>query len=322
MVRLLPDPWPGAQRLGVDGRVPMSRGAGAQAVGPGGGATSYLRCIRYMDVLVLQGSPILGALYALDRFTVDAIPRLLLFGVASCLLVAHVFSFNDWAGIAADGNDPNKAGNNLLALGVSPRSIALLSLVLLGASLLLFAVLGGPTLLLATAIAALGVVYSHPAIDAKGTPLVSSIPHVLGGLLHFSLGYSLFGAVDARALLIALYFALTFTAGHLNQEVRDHDGDRRNDIRTNAVRFGRTPVFVASVLIFTLAYAHLGFLAATGRVPGVLAVVLLLYPLHAAWSWRALRAGLTFSELSRLSSRYRGLYAVIGLIMLAALLAR
>ena len=291
-------------------------------VGQRAGITAYLRCIRYGDVLVLQGSPVLGALFALDRFTADAIPRLGVFVVASCLLVAHVFSLNDWAGIAADGNDPNKAEKVFLTLGVTRRSIGVLSLLLLGASLLLFAVLDWRTLLLAVAIAALGVVYSHPAMDAKGTPLVSSVPHALGGVLHFLLGYSLFGPIDARGALIALYFALTFTAGHLNQEVRDYDGDRLNGIRTSAVRFGQTPVFVASVLIFTLAYAHLGLLAATGLVPAAQAVVLLLYPLHAAWSVAALRAGLTFAAVSRLQARYRTLYALIGLVMLATLLAR
>lgn len=283
---------------------------------------AYLCCIRYSDVLVLQGSPLLGALSALDRFALDAIPRLGIFFAASCLLVAHVFSLNDWAGIGADSNDPNKAERVFLTLGVTRRSIGFLSLLLLGASLVLFAVLDARTLVLAVAIAALGVAYSHPAMNAKGTPLLSSAPHVVGGVLHFLLGYSLFGPIDGRGALIALYFALTFTAGHLNQEVRDYDGDCLNGIRTSAVRFGRAPVFRASVLIFTLAYAHLGLLAATGLVPAAQAAVLLLYPLHAAWSVSALRAGLTFAAVSRLQAQYRKLYAVIGLVMLATLLAR
>jgi 4-hydroxybenzoate polyprenyltransferase len=295
---------------------------GAVAAAPRAGVTAYLRSIRYADVLVLQGAPVFGALYALDGFGLDAVPRLAVFTIGGVLLVAHVFSLNDWAGVHADGNDPNKAGKVFLTLGISRRSFGIFSLALLGASLLLFATLGGTTLALAAAVAALGVVYSHPALDAKGRPVVSSIPHVLGGLLHFLLGYSLFAPIDARGGLIALYFALTFTAGHLNQEVRDHDGDRLNGIRTNAVRFGRRAAFVASFAVFTLTYAHLGVLALTGMVPAAQAALLLLYPLHAAWSLAALRSGLTFEAVTRLQGRYRRLYAFIGLIILVTLLAR
>jgi len=283
---------------------------------------AHLGCIRYRDVLVLQGAPLFGAFYALDHLGVDAVSRLAVFVVASALLVAHIFSLNDWAGVGADGNDPNKVANVFLNRGITPRSIGILSVTLLGTSLPLFALLGWRTLVLAVGIAALGLVYSHPALDAKGTPLVSSVPHVLGGLLHFLLGYSLFGPVDGRGVLIAVYFTLTFAAGHLNQEVRDYDGDRLNGIRTNAVRFGRTPVFVASLVVFTFAYAHLGFLAVSGRVPAAQAVVLLLYPVHMFWSLRALRSGLTFEAVTRLRDRYRALYALIGLIVLATLLFR
>lgn len=296
--------------------------AESRAVWRRGGLLAYLRCIRYDDVLVLQGSPLLGALYALNGLSLEAMPRLLVFFAASCLLVAHIFSLNDWAGAAADGNDPNKAARirTFSNRGISPRGLGLLSLGLLGVSLVLFDTLDRRTLLLATAIAALGALYSHPAVHAKGMPLVSSVPHVLGGVLHFLLGYSLFAPIDGRSALIALYFALTFTAGHLNQEVRDHDGDRANGIRTNAVRFGPTRTFAASFLVFTLAYAQLAFLALTGRVPAIQAGALLVYPLHAYWSLSTLRSGLTFASVTRLQKQYRLLYGVIGLFLLVTLL--
>src|SRR5207245_6909646 len=126
------------------------------------------------------------------------------------------------------------------------------------------------TFLHAIAIAAVGVVYSHPSINTKIMPILSSSPHLVGGLLHFLLGYSLFVGIDRRGILIALFFALTFTAGHLNQEVRDHDGDRLNGIRTNAVAFGTKSVFVMGALLFTLAYAHLFALAYAEIVPAPL----------------------------------------------------
>jgi 4-hydroxybenzoate polyprenyltransferase len=285
------------------------------------GLLAYARCIRYQDVLVLQGSPFLGAAFALGRPSAGAAVDFAVFAVASFLLVAHVFSLNDWAGAATDRNDPHKAAGVFLARGVNPGPVLLLSLALLAGSLLLFFLLRVQTFLIAVAIAILGAIYSHPAVDAKGSPVLSSVPHLAGGMLHFLLGYSLFSAIDGRGLPIALYFALTFTAGHLNQEVRDHDGDRRNGIRTNAVRFGKRRTFWAGFVGFTIAYALLGLLAIRGLVPRPLGALVLLYLVHVYWTVTTYRAGLTFDTVSRFQARYRTLYAVIGLAMLASLFA-
>jgi 4-hydroxybenzoate polyprenyltransferase len=287
------------------------------------GFLAYVSCIRYQDVLILQGSPLLGVAFAVHALTLETAARGAVFVLASMLLVAHVFSFNDWAGIALDSNDPNKSAAVFVTRGLDRRHVAALSLGLLVASLLLFALLRRQTLLLGVAIAALGALYSHPTSNAKGIPVVSSLPHVIGGALHFLLGYSLFGAIDGRAILIGLFFALTFTAGHLNQEVRDYDGDRLNGIRTNAVAFGKTAAFAAGGLLFTLAYADLFFLAWAGLVPAALALLpSVLYPLHVVWSITTWRAGLSFANVSRFQNRYRMLYAVIGLAMMASLFAR
>ena len=287
------------------------------------GLVAYVSCIRYRDVLLLQGAPLLGLAFGVRGITVENTVITLVFALASILLVAHVFTFNDWAGIALDSNDPNKSADVFVTRGISQHGVAFLSLGLLAASLLLLALLRVQTLLLGIAIAALSALYSHPAFDAKGTPVVSSFPHLIGGALHFLLGYSVFGGIDGRGTLIALFFALTFTAGHLNQEVRDYDGDRLNGIRTNAVVFGKTAAFVAGFLLFTLAYADLFFLASAGIAPAPLAMLpSVLYPLHVFWSVRTFRAGLSFGNVSRFQSRYRMLYAVIGAAMIAALFLR
>lgn len=287
------------------------------------GLFAYLSCIRYRDVLILQGSPFLGLAFAFPELTAERAVSLGVFVLASMLLVAHVFSFNDWAGIALDSADPNKSADVFVTRGVSRQGLAVFSFALLGASLLLLALLGFRTLVLGIVIAALGALYSHPALDAKGAPVVSSLPHLVGGALHFLLGYSVFGGIDGRGALIALFFALTFTAGHLNQEVRDYDGDRPNGIRTNAVVFGKTAAFVAGGVLFTLAYANLFLLAYAGIVPPTLAALpIVLYPVHVFWSFTTWRGGLTFTSVSRFQNRYRLLYAVIGVAMLVTLLVR
>lgn len=262
----------------------------------------------------------MGAAFSVGEITASKLLAILFFAAASFLLVAHIWTFNDWAGLASDRNDPNKSADVFSVRGVSPHGILLFSLGLLVSSLLLFTLLSWLTLLLAAAIAALGVFYSHPFFNAKGTPLLSSLPHLIGGMLHFLLGYSLFGGIDGRGSLIALFFALTFTAGHLNQEVRDYDGDRLSGLSTNAVAFGKTTTFLAGLVLFTLAYGNLFFLAYAGIAPRVLEVLpLVLYPVHLFWSLSTLRGGLTFARVSRFQSRYRMLYALIGLSMVATL---
>ena len=287
------------------------------------GLLAYVSCIRYRDVLILQGSPLLGAAFALKGITAETVLSGCIFTLASMLLVAHIFCFNDWAGIALDSNDPNKSADVFVTRGVSRRGVAFLSLGLLAASLLLFALLPRQTLLLGIVIAGLGALYSHPSFNGKGTPVVSSLPHLIGGALHFLLGYSIFAGIDRRGILIALFFALTFTAGHLNQEVRDHEGDLLNGIRTNAVAFGRHAAFATGFLLFTLAYADLFFLAYARIVPAGLGLLpVLLYPVHVFWSVTTLRAGLSFGSVSRFRNRYRMLYALIGAALVATLFWR
>jgi hypothetical protein len=62
----------------------------------------------------------------------------------------------------------------------------------------------------------------------QGVTLLNSVTHLAGGILQLLLGYSLGNAIDPRGLAIATFFALIFTAGHLTQEIRDHQGDAVN----------------------------------------------------------------------------------------------
>jgi 4-hydroxybenzoate polyprenyltransferase len=240
--------------------------------------------------------------------------------VASWLLVAHVFCLNDWAGITTDSRDTNKTARTYLARGASHRAMGLLAAGLGAASLGLFGLLPGPAPWIAALILGHSLLYSHPRFAAKGLLVIPSLLHVSGGLLHFLLGYGLLRPVDLRGVLLGCYCGLVFAAGHLTQEVGDHDGDRRNGIRTSAVRCGRTAAFNAAFGLFTLSYAVALWLVRAGMAPPALLGVAGLYPVHVLLFWRAHREGLTFAPVSRYRRRYRLLYAVIGGLMVAALL--
>ena len=272
---------------------------------------------RAPEVLALQASPILGCyLGGLNLEQGGVIrPGVLLLG--SLALTAHIFVFNDWAGYSSDIRDPRRATLIFARQGISRRQVACVAITLLIFANVAFAAVGWPAILLGAAIAALSFLYSCSPSFGKRTPIVGSINHLLGGALHFLLGYTLSHALDANGLVISLFFGSVFAGGHLNQEVRDYEGDLLNGIRTSAVVFGCRRTFLASLCTFTAAYAILTSLAALGILPRLLLWSPIVWPLHVAWSLRALQRGLGFETASWMQRRYRLLFALIGLAMLA-----
>jgi 4-hydroxybenzoate polyprenyltransferase len=276
---------------------------------------ALLRHIRFDEVIVLQGTPLMGVAFAIGTITTSNIETLLLFLIGSILLVAHVFTLNDWADIAHGLKAPDPL--------VSSLRLFWFSIFLLIASLLVFSLIATRVVILGAIVAALGFLYSHPKLNFKGTPVASSLPHMLGGLFHFLLGYAVFSPIDSRGILIALFFALTFTAGHLNHEVRHFELDRERNARTNAVAFGKGPTFIVGLIGFTLAYLCLLLLSWHGFVPpwlGWLAVI--FYALHLFWSVHALRSNLRPDVLDRFKLQYRFAYAAIGIAMICSLFVR
>ncbi len=279
-----------------------------------------LACIRFDEVIVLQGAPMLGVCFALGDLTPHAMLKVALFAVASLCLVAHVFVLNDWAGINGDLRDPDRSARTFRTKGITRGEVGAAAAVLLAASLALFAWLGTPTLLLALAIAGSSALYSAPAVHLKGMPVLGTALHLVGGTLHFLLGYALFAPLDARGVAIGCFFGLVFAAGHLMHEARDFAGDRLNGIRTNAVAFGKARCFAMGVALFAAAHVLLALLASTGVVPRMLLAAAALGVVQLGASIAAWRAGLDRRSLVALQGRYRLVYAVIGVLMVVAVL--
>jgi 4-hydroxybenzoate polyprenyltransferase len=271
---------------------------------------------RAPEVLALQASPILGSVLGGFSLGQCGVLRLGLQLTGSLALTTHVFVFNDWAGHSKDIRDPRRAALVFARRGISKRQVARLAIALIIIANVAFAAVGRPAMMLGAAIATLSLLYSCSSSFGKSTPIVASINHLLGGALHFLLGYTLCHALDASGFVISLFFGLVFAAGHLNQEVRDYEGDLLNGIRTSAVVFGCRRTFIASLCLFTAAYALLAVLAAIGIMPRLLLWSTLVWLLHVAWSLRALRRGLGFETALWMQRRYRLLFAFIGLAML------
>jgi len=104
---------------------------------------------------------------------------MLVFG--SCLLVSHVFVLNDWSGMSADLQDPNRASSVFVSRGVSRTEVGRLWITLLAFGLLLFAMLGFEPLIIGLSISIASALYSAPVSHAKGIPLLNSFLHLMGG---------------------------------------------------------------------------------------------------------------------------------------------
>lgn len=284
--------------------------------------TRHLRCVRFDEVVVLQGAPALGAAFSMGvPAWPDALP-LAVFAAGSCALVAHVFLFNDLSGISDDLNDPRRTEDVFARRGIGTRTIATLCVATLGLSAVLLSVVGRRTVVIAMAIAALSALYSGRRWHVKGVAIGSTVCHLVGGTLHFLLGYSVFGPIDGRALAVAPFFGLMFAAGHLTQETQDRDADRSNGVTTNAVAYGARRAFVAGLALFALAHGLLFGLAVLGVVPHVLVAVLVCSLLHFYWARKTLATGLSYDSVLDLRRRYRLLYAFFGVLMLTAEIAR
>ncbi len=279
-----------------------------------------LSSIRFDEVLVLQGTPVIGAILALGTLTLQDFARATLFGAGSLCLVGHVFVMNDWAGIEGDLRDPHRATRTFAAQGVSRTAVGALAIVLLGMTLLFFTLLGPAPLALSIAILGLSTLYSAPSIHMKGRPVLGSSLHLVGGTLHFLLGYATFSAIDARSIVIGSFFGLIFAAGHLMHETRGYEGDQLNGHRTNAVTFGRKRSFIAGMILFTAAYALLFALSLFGLLPHLLLFTVALFPMHLYASVRAVRAGLSVESLLEYQKCYRLLYGLIGIMLVGSVL--
>jgi len=271
-------------------------------------------------VLVLQGAPVMGCVLGIGTLTTHNAILGAVFILANFLLVAHIWSLNDWADGRADANDENKPSRAFTHKGVSPLAMLALSLGLLIVSLVIFAMLKAETFWIAVCLVLLGFLYSFPGLHLKSVAPFSSLPHLAGGFLHFLLGYSLFTSLDTNALRIAVAFALVFTAGHGIQEVQDHDADRHARLRTNAVVFGKRTVFWAALGTFLFAYGTLWHLSAVGILPLRLGIpALVMAVIHLACARQALKGGLSFQSVRQYRARYRVLFALLGVLVISTL---
>jgi 4-hydroxybenzoate polyprenyltransferase len=220
----------------------------------------YLLATRPFESALMIGFPLIGALIGLREWT--GVGRLVLhFFVATYPLVMYVYCLNSFGGLSHDAINERLYDNPAVTGEVSPNE--LIGLAFGGAFLSgLLYFLWFPRCLVPWLLIVINwTLYSYPRVYAKGRPIAGSLVHFIGGVLQFLLGYAATHPLDRAGLLLGVYFALAFAAGHLNHEVKDFEPDQAAGLHTNAVAFGPRRVFSAAFFIFFAAFVYLLFLS-------------------------------------------------------------
>lgn len=283
-----------------------------------GNLKSILLSIRYRESLIFQSPTLMGLVMFLPNLSFHHIIEALYAGLGSFLVMASIFAVNDWADIDLDSQNTLKRNDTFLKLGIAPGQMLGLVISLAAGGIILFAALSRLHLLTALGAIAFGLAYSVPVrgLRGKNIPVFSSLLHFGGTLLSFLLGALTFAPADWHGLLVALHPAILITAGHLIHEVEDYEQDQLAHCQTNAVRFGRKPVFILASLLFGVSFLLLYWLAGEGFFPNIIKYAPLLYLAYVVPAIQTYRSGLTRDNVQHLQRQYRFLFAAILLVML------
>lgn len=277
-------------------------------------AKAYMDCTRYREAILILGLPLMGALFSLPTMNWAVGKKIIFFLAASFIAACHFNSLNEYFDRFHDILDKRRLNQPHLSGKVAPSELLALSIVLLFASLFLYAFLSLRTLAVFFIVFLLHMGYSHPRIFLKGKPVLSALDFLVGGALIFLIGYTLFHEIDLKGALLALYFGMIYIAACLNHEIQDYDTDLKAGVRTNAVAFGKKKVFLASFILFSISPLYLGLLGYFHVVPRSLSLIVILgYLVYLHLFLRVLREGVRYENIHKFRSGYRKLYGIMGI---------
>jgi 1,4-dihydroxy-2-naphthoate octaprenyltransferase len=237
--------------------------------------------------------------------------RSVAFYIATAFLMWHVLLFNDWGGAQRNPGEKRRWGRTGNAVGNH-------DVFLLGAGVTfvmfmgLYAALSWKLALLGLIAALTSGVYSHPDVHLKEHWLGAMAIHLVGGEVKFLLGYVVSSDAPLRGVLIGLFFALVFGAGHLVHQCIDRSEDLTGRLTTAATRFGVRPVVAVAVSLFFLGHLYVLALGASGVLDWATALVFVVpVPVHLLASIRLLQGREVGEAMLRsYRARYRMLFGL------------
>ena len=218
---------------------------------------AFIKSARFAEVSILLGFPMIGLFFAFQ--SADQLIQLpvFLFAAAIFALFTAIYAFNGLAGTEDDKH--NSRLSDLKGVKNSFIATLIVSLIL---SLALFFLIKPVLAALSALSFLLWCIYSFPKKGFKYRPILGTLIHFAGQILHFLMGYTVLAPVDGRSAAVAVYFALLFSAGHINHELIDHDADEKAGTKTGAVCFGVPAWEKVSFALFLLSALYISALSA------------------------------------------------------------
>lgn len=272
----------------------------------------HIKSLRLGEVLLMTGFFMIGGAFSIDHFSRLVVIQLSIIFGSIFFLIVSIYSFNAFSGFRKDLHNPRL--KNLKHL--SPLSYLIIAMISLMAALGLAAWFGRliPTMIML--ICLLWMIYSNPRIGLKHVPFAGTALHFLAQILHFNLVYFIFKSPGIESLLISLFFACSFSAGHVHHEIIDYEADRNTSVRTGASVLGfrnagylSYGLFLAGFLIWILLFGlnMISLQTLLIWLPGIVPISL---------AFLLLRKKMTIQHPARLMYRttYRVVFLVCGII--------
>ncbi|MDD2386252.1 MAG: UbiA family prenyltransferase [Bacteroidales bacterium] len=217
----------------------------------------YWQAFRLNEVILMSGFFIIGGFFAITEFNKEVAYKLIGLIILSITIVLSVYSFNAAAGKSQDAN--NLRLKNLWNL--SKSTFLIFAALFFAFSIIISIYLNIISSILTVIIIFLWILYSHPVIGLKQKAIYGTLIHFIGQILHFLMAWLIFQNFNWDAVLIAIYFSIAFSSGHLLHEIIDYDADKNSGFRTSPVVFGikRTSIVLLIILIinvFLISYLY------------------------------------------------------------------
>ena len=276
--------------------------------------SAFIKSARFAEVSILLGFPMIGLFFAFGSVEQLFSLPVFLFAAAIFSLFTAIYAFNGFA-----GTEDDKHNSRLADLAGKRRSFIVTLAVSLLFSLALFFLIK-PVLALFSAVSfLLWCVYSFPKKGFKYRPIFGTLIHFVGQIIHFLMGCAVLAPIDKLSAAVSVYFALLFSAGHINHELIDHDADEKAGTKTGAVCFGVSSWEKVSFALFSLAALYISALSVIEKE-----FISLFFPFITAGIIHIIFKICTFKKDSNqakfLEERrfYRILYFAAGIVFIAA----
>ncbi len=274
--------------------------------------SSFIKSSRFAEVSILLGFPMIGLFFASQSASQLVSLPVILFAAAIFSLFTAIYAFNGLAGIEDDFHN-----SRLSDLKGKRTSFIVTLVVSLSISLVLFFLIKPALSLFSLVSFTLWCIYSFPKKGFKYRPVLGTLIHFAGQIIHFMMGCAVLRPLDAESWAASVYFALLFSAGHINHELIDHDADEKAGIRTGAVCFGVGTWEKVSFFLFSLAAFYIAALAFAK--PGLLAICLPFAcagTVHIVFKICTLKKPSGQSKFLKERSFYRIVYFVAGILFI------